>query len=129
MARLNLHLSPSQCVSYVSDREKKKKQIIAERAEELDKELAEKAAKAKAETNAQENDNVNVFEDAFRKIKDATGVADVNEVIQKIVNQEDTQTNLMDLQKDNQTKIETLKGEKEKLKAKVESHARVSTKS
>eukprot|EP00943_MAST-04B_sp_MAST-4B-sp1_P003406 g3406.t1 len=104
----------------MQDREKKKKQIIAERAEELDKELAEKAAKAKAETNAQENDNVNVFEDAFRKIKDATGVADVNEVIQKIVNQEDTQTNLMDLQKDNQTKIETLKGEKEKLKAKVD---------
>ena len=97
----------------MQDREKKKKQIIAERAEELNRELAEKAAQAKAEMEAQENQNVNVYEDAFRKIKDATGVADVNEVIQKIVNQEDTQTNLMDLQRDNQTKIETLKEEKD----------------
>ena len=104
----------------MQDREKKKKQIIAERAEELNRELAEKAAQAKAEMEAQENQNVNVYEDAFRKIKDATGVADVNEVIQKIVNQEDTQTNLMDLQRDNQTKIETLKEEKDKLKAKVD---------
>ena len=104
----------------MQDREKKKKQIIAERAEELNRELAEKAAKAKAEMEAQENQNVNVYEDAFRKIKDATGVADVNEVIQKIVNQEDTQNNLMDLQRDNQTKIESLKEEKDKLKAKVD---------
>ena len=104
----------------MQDREKKKKQIIAERAEELDQELAEKAAKAKQEMEALQSANVNVYEDAFRKIKDATGVADVNEVIQKIVNQEDTQNNLMDLQKDNQQKIETLKEEKEKLKATVD---------
>ena len=45
---------------------------------------------------------LDIFENAFRKIKEATGVSDVNEVIQKIVNQEGTTENLMMLTKENQ---------------------------
>ncbi len=33
---------------------------------------------------------IDIFENAFRKIKDATGVSDVKEVIEKIVSQEGT---------------------------------------
>ena len=34
------------------------------------------------------------YEAAFREIKEATGVADVNEVIQKFITQEETHKNL-----------------------------------
>ena len=45
---------------------------------------------------------LDVFENAFRKIKEATGVSDVNEVIQKIISQEGTTDNLMMLTRENQ---------------------------
>ena len=35
---------------------------------------------------------IDIFEAAFRKIKEATGVSDVNEVIQKIISQEGSST-------------------------------------
>ena len=54
-----------------------------------------------------------MYESAFRKIKEATGVSDVNEVIQKIVSQEDTQNNLMELTRENQAKIEAMNEEKQ----------------
>ena len=60
------------------------------------------------------------FESAFRKIKEATGISDVNEVIQKIVSQEGTTENLLLLTRENQTKIEALNEQKSKLKARVE---------
>ena len=48
---------------------------------------------------------VDVFENAFRKIKEATGVSDVNEVIQKIVSQESSMENLVALTKENQVRL------------------------
>eukprot|EP00949_MAST-11_sp_MAST-11-sp1_P001870 g1870.t1 len=63
---------------------------------------------------------IDVYEGAFRKIKEATGVSDVNEVIQKIVSQEDTQNNLMELTKENQSKLEELNDATDALKAHVE---------
>ena len=72
------------------------------------------------EENNKKQDMIDVFEIAFRKIKDATGVSDVNEVIQKIISQEDTQNNLVELTKENQNKIESLQSEKQRLKARVE---------
>merc|ERR1719408_649856 len=63
---------------------------------------------------------IDIFENAFRKIKEATGVSDVNEVIQKIISQEGTTENLMLLTKENQAKIEQLNEQKSKMKAKVE---------
>jgi hypothetical protein len=63
---------------------------------------------------------IDIFEQAFRKIKDATGVSDVNEVIQKIVSQEGTTENLMLLTKENQAKIRTLTKMKEEANLRVE---------
>merc|ERR1712072_1248414 len=60
------------------------------------------------------------YEEAFRRIKEATGVSDVNEVIQKFLTQEDTQNNLMNLSKENQNKIDSLTEERRKLRAQVE---------
>merc|ERR1719265_3097242 len=60
------------------------------------------------------------FEDAFRRIKEATGVLDVNEVIQKFLTQEETQNNLLALTKDNQQRIDQLEKEKEQMKLLVD---------
>jgi len=78
---------------------------------------------------------IDIFETAFRKIKEATGhssvffknttrtyigVSDVNEVIQKIVSQESTTENLMSLTKENQQKIESFNEQKIRIKMHVE---------
>lgn len=63
---------------------------------------------------------VDIFENAFRRIKDATGVSDVNEVISKISSQESTTTNLIQLTKDNHERIESLNALKNSLKVHVE---------
>lgn len=71
-------------------------------------------------TRTKEKKKVDVFEEAFRKIQEATGVTDINEVIQKILNQEGTTDNLILLTKENQSKIETLSKTRHDLKEKVE---------
>merc|ERR1719310_1898430 len=48
------------------------------------------------------------YEEAFHRIKESTGVSDVNEVIQKFLTQEDTHKNLNALTRENQTKIDAL---------------------
>mmetsp|Transcript_8977 Transcript_8977/g.9496 ORF Transcript_8977/g.9496 Transcript_8977/m.9496 type:complete len:582 (+) Transcript_8977:58-1803(+) len=73
-------------------------------------------AKERIETR----NKIDIFENAFRKIKEATGVSDVNEVIQKIVSQEGTTENLISLTRENSNKIETLNEQKRRLKLRVE---------
>lgn len=98
--------------------------------QDLDKagELALKTTSAMAELAAgmshteaeEERQRMQDYEEAFRRIKEATGVSDVNEVIQKFLTQEDTAHNLMNLSKENQNKIDQLTEERRKLRAQVE---------
>jgi len=60
------------------------------------------------------------YQEAFRRIKDATGVSDVNEVIQKFLTQEQTHKRLADLTRDNQSKIDQLSEERRKIRLQVE---------
>jgi len=60
------------------------------------------------------------YEEAFNAIKEATGVSDVNEVIQKFLTQEDTHKNLTSLTKDNQDNIDKLTEERRRLRMQVE---------
>jgi hypothetical protein len=46
-----------------------------------------------------EKEDLNKYEDAFRKLKEVTGVLDSNEIIQKYKTQELTANSLMDLKK------------------------------
>lgn len=63
---------------------------------------------------------VQIFEAAFRKIKEATGVSDVNEVIQKIISQETTTEHLIKVTSENQAELERLTELKKDLKAQCE---------
>jgi coiled-coil domain-containing protein 151 len=63
---------------------------------------------------------LDVYDEAFKKIKEATGVSDVNEVIQKVMAQEQQQASLKALTKDNQDRIEGLNAEISALKERVE---------
>lgn len=74
------------------------------------------AAKAAMLEKIESRNKVNIFENAFRKIKEATGVSDVNEVIQKIISQETTTENLIHVTRENQSKMETLQDVKKKIK-------------
>lgn len=69
---------------------------------------------------AEQSNKIDIFEAAFRKIKEATGVSDVNEVIKKIVSQEMTTKNLMGLTSENQHKLERLSQQRSQLRAHVE---------
>ena len=106
----------------MENREKLRQDIIAKAAGDLGQEEEEALKKTLAvnkmnqskieEESKVHKKKIDKFEGAFRKIKEATGVSDVNEVIQKIVSQEDTQNNLMELTRENQAKIEQLQDEK-----------------
>merc|ERR1719359_2804242 len=63
---------------------------------------------------------INDYEEAFHRIKEATGVADVNEVIQKFLTQEDTHKNLTSLTRENQSRIDQLSEERRKVRLQVE---------
>ena len=68
----------------------------------------------------EETKKITTYEEAFRKIKDATGVSDVNEVIQKFLTQDETHNNLVVMTKEAQARIDALNEEKTQAKAKVE---------
>lgn len=68
----------------------------------------------------EERQKLQDYEEALDAIKEATGVSDVNEVIQKFLTQEDTQKNLADLTKQNQATIDRLTEERRRLRLQVE---------
>merc|ERR1719181_1492056 len=68
----------------------------------------------------QEKAKIADYEEAFHRIKEATGVSDVNEVIQKFLTQEDTHKNLTQLTRENQSRIDQLLEERRKLRLQVE---------
>jgi hypothetical protein len=63
---------------------------------------------------------LNMYEAALRKIKDATGVSNVDDVIRKVVGQASTTDNLNSLTAQNQSKLEELKRFHEFLAQEVE---------
>jgi len=68
----------------------------------------------------EERQKIGDYEEAFHRIKEATGVSDVNEVIQKFLTQEDTHKNLTSLTRENQSRIDQLMEERRKLRLQVE---------
>ncbi|KAF4044281.1 hypothetical protein GN244_ATG03370 [Phytophthora infestans] len=119
-----------EMVNRVDKREKHKSSVIARGSVDLSYE-GESQLKASlmstmiqqgvvGEEKKEHRSKIDIFESAFRKIKEATGVSDVNEVIQKITSQESTTDNLLNLSKENQARLERLQAEHSVLKARVE---------
>lgn len=112
------------------EREKARQDIVMEAKGDLSQE-AEEALKKNLVTNAlhhQLNQNImegeqqvmSAYEAAFRKIKEATGVGDVNEVIQKFITQKDTEKNLMAMTREAQARIDAIAEERTATKASVD---------
>jgi hypothetical protein len=88
----------------------------------LKKNLVTNALHSKLNQNVMEGEQqvMSAYEQAFRKIKEATGVGDVNEVIQKFVTQKDTERNLMTMTKEAQARIEQLAEERQQTRQQVD---------
>eukprot|EP00397_Hematodinium_sp_SG-2012_P038013 GEMP01041296.1.p1 GENE.GEMP01041296.1~~GEMP01041296.1.p1 ORF type:complete len:443 (+),score=128.04 GEMP01041296.1:75-1403(+) len=82
--------------------------------------MAELAAGMSHTVAEEERQRMHDYEEAFRRIKEATGVSDVNEVIQKFLTQEDTQNNLLNLTKEYQSKVDKLQDDWRNTKSVVE---------
>lgn len=63
---------------------------------------------------------LNDYEDAFRRLKEVTGVIDANEIIQKFKTQGLTTNSLQELKESYKKKIENLRDEKQNLKKQLE---------
>jgi hypothetical protein len=68
------------------------------------------------EVTREQERKLDLCEKAFRKIKETTGVSDVNEVIEKVTGQEKRAENLISLTKENDSKIKELNDELESVK-------------
>lgn len=90
----------------------------AQRAQARDLPAAE--ASGGAADVAEDDQKIQLFIHAFNQIKEATGVNDPNEIIQKFLTQDDTQKNLTQLTKDNHALIEKLQEERRRLRSQVE---------
>eukprot|EP00286_Rhodomonas_abbreviata_P019831 CAMPEP_0181310962 /NCGR_PEP_ID=MMETSP1101-20121128/12876_1 /TAXON_ID=46948 /ORGANISM="Rhodomonas abbreviata, Strain Caron Lab Isolate" /LENGTH=544 /DNA_ID=CAMNT_0023417647 /DNA_START=54 /DNA_END=1684 /DNA_ORIENTATION=+ len=114
----------------MEQRERKRRELQLEAAGELNMDgeqnliknyVAQGFYSASAEHELQmQKDKVTTYEEAFRRIKEATGIEDINEVIEKFLTQDETQDNLTRLSKEAQARIDALNEEKGHAKAKVE---------
>mmetsp|Transcript_26634 Transcript_26634/g.58382 ORF Transcript_26634/g.58382 Transcript_26634/m.58382 type:complete len:567 (+) Transcript_26634:272-1972(+) len=114
----------------MEDRERARRDIVLQAQGDLsesdEKRLKQKvvATNLQSHLKSRETDHekqvVSEYEAAFRKIKESTGVSDVNEVIQKVLTQEQTHANLVKSTKDAQSRIEALVEERCRAKANLE---------
>ena len=63
---------------------------------------------------------ISSYEEALAKIKDATGVSNIQEVVDRFLNQGNTKKHLEQLKEENSLQLARLKEEKEKLQAQFE---------
>jgi len=102
----------------------KKQQDLDKQGERQMKEMSKSAddpsSGASKDFADEERQKLLDYEDAFNRIKEATGVSDVNEVIQKFLTQEDTRKNLTNLTKENQASIDKLTEERRRLRLQVD---------
>ncbi|KAJ8283742.1 hypothetical protein COCON_G00025920 [Conger conger] len=95
-----------------SERLERRAQRAVMHPDELSSEAQRSAAAA-----AEEDNVIHTFEEAFRRIKDATGVTDTHEVVERFISQGDTQKHLEQLKEENERMLEQLKEERDQLQA------------
>ena len=124
-AKAELTQVDAQLTKERAEREKalRDKRDTVRKREEMNVEAARLRAQRDAEEKkkTEQQGRIGSYERAFLKIKDATGVSDLDQVISKFMTQEDTNRNLRQLRKDGQARIEALKEEIERSKQALES--------
>eukprot|EP00921_Rhytidocystis_pertsovi_P024732 GHVQ01039811.1.p1 GENE.GHVQ01039811.1~~GHVQ01039811.1.p1 ORF type:complete len:453 (+),score=88.03 GHVQ01039811.1:911-2269(+) len=105
------------------DRRDQQRQL--KRQQQAEQDTAEAAAdegdaNGRSAESDEEEQKLQDYEEVFRRIKEATGVSDVNEVIQKFLTQEETQSNLINLTNESQAKIDVIRSEVQKLQIQLE---------
>jgi myosin heavy subunit len=113
-----------QLMEYKKQAEEKK-----EHAEKVEKRLQRASLQQddmshdqKSQLSGEEQERkISTYEEAMSKIKDATGVSDIQEVVQRFLSQGDTQKHLESLKVSNEKTLVRLKEEKEKLQKEFES--------
>lgn len=97
--------------------------------ERIERRIAQRSAIQQDDVGGQEKQGmqgeeqqqkITTYEEAFKEIKEATGVSDTMEVVHRFENQKETTRHLEDLKKDNEKQIIRLKEEKEKLQVEFE---------
>ncbi|KAK3732532.1 hypothetical protein RRG08_030732 [Elysia crispata] len=97
--------------------------------ERIEKRLAQRGSVQQDELSAQEKaaltgedqqQKITTYEEAFKRIKECTGVSDTMEVVIRFENQGDTTRHLEDLKRDNEKQIIRLREDKEKLQQEFE---------
>jgi len=89
--------------------ERERRQQLAEQHRLNNEDSSKDASRKMAGEIATEHAKIRAYEAAFQQIKEATGVADVNEVIQRFTLQEETHQNLLTMTKESQSRIDELR--------------------
>ncbi|KAJ8363432.1 hypothetical protein SKAU_G00122630 [Synaphobranchus kaupii] len=95
-----------------SERLERRAQRTAMHPDEMSSEAQRSAAAV-----AEEDKVIHTFEEAFHRIKEATGVTDTHEVVERFISQGDTQKHLEQLKEENERTLAQLKEERDQLQA------------
>ncbi|KAM9770133.1 coiled-coil domain-containing protein 151 [Menidia menidia] len=78
-------------------------------------ELSSEAQRSTTRMAVEEEKAISTFEEAFRRIKDATGVTDIQEIVERFVSQKDTHQHLEKLKEENEEALLKLKQQSQTL--------------
>jgi hypothetical protein len=105
-----------------AEQRKRRSELTAQAEGHLteEEEAARKGKPGAADASRRSQTELQKFEEGFAKLKEATGVQHVDEVLEKITENETNHTNLVQLSQENAAKLEALAAERDALKARVE---------
>ncbi|XP_075946756.1 coiled-coil domain-containing protein 151 isoform X3 [Anarhichas minor] len=78
-------------------------------------ELSSEAQRSTSRMGGEEDKTISTFEEAFQQIKEATGVTDVQEIVERFISQKETHQHLEKLKGENEKVLQQLKEQKELL--------------
>ncbi|XP_028457648.1 coiled-coil domain-containing protein 151 isoform X3 [Perca flavescens] len=78
-------------------------------------ELSSEAQRSTPRMAGEEEKAISSFEEAFRRIKEATGVTDIQEIVERFISQKETHQHLEKLREENEKVLQQLKEQKELL--------------
>nr|XP_029136905.1 coiled-coil domain-containing protein 151 isoform X2 [Labrus bergylta] len=87
----------------------------AQRATIQPDELSSEAQRSSPRMPGEEEKVLSTFEEAFRRIKEATGVTDIQEIVERFISQKETHQRLEKLKEDNEKVLQQLQEQKELL--------------